>query len=293
MEPHDALARLGGVATLKELTQLVSRAKVRTAVRAGRVVKVRHGSYALPGVPPPDVLTRVGGVRSHLSAAQHWGWKVKHPPERPCVTVPRSYSGPRPDHVELHWGTLAPGALRDGVTSPVRTVIDCARAYDFDVALCVADSALRSGRVTKAQLIAAALASPRTGRGSALRVARAADGRAANPFESALRAIALEVPGLAVEPQQWVGEEGRADLLDRRLGLVIEADSFEFHSSREDLRRDVRRYTGFVRLGYAVIRFTWEDVMLRPGYVRRVLLDMVAWGPFPQAVRQHRAGGAA
>jgi hypothetical protein len=55
----------------------------------------------------------------------------------------------------------------------------------------------------------------------------------------------------------------------------------------------VRRYTGFVRLGYAVIRFTWEDVMLRPGYVRRVLLDMVAWGPFPQAVRQHRAGGAA
>ena len=30
-----------------------------------------------------------------------------------------------------------------GFTRPVRTVIDCARTYPYDEALCVADSALR------------------------------------------------------------------------------------------------------------------------------------------------------
>jgi very-short-patch-repair endonuclease len=32
----------------------------------------------------------LGGVLSHLSAALHWGWEVKEPPDRPWVTVARS-----------------------------------------------------------------------------------------------------------------------------------------------------------------------------------------------------------
>ena len=50
------------------------------------------------------------------------------------------------------------------------------------------------------------------------RVAHAADERAANAFESVLRAIALDVTGLRVEPQVWVDDVGRPDLLDRSLG---------------------------------------------------------------------------
>lgn len=103
----------------------------------------------------------------------------------------------------------------------------------------------------------------------------AADPRADNPFESVLRAIALDVPGLEVEPQQWVADVGRVDLMDLGRRLVIEAESFEFHSDRASLRRDVHRYTAFVRLGYRVVRFTWEDVMFDPAYVREVLVDLV------------------
>ena len=110
-------------------------------------------------------------------------------------------------------------------------------------------------------------------------MARAVDGRAANPFESVLRAIAEEIPGLEVEPQQWVGGVGRVDLLSRRNNLIIEADSWEFHGGRA-LSRDVRRYTCFVRLGYAVLRFTWEEVMFRQDYVRDVLTTMVGLGRF-------------
>ena len=94
-----------------------------------------------------------------------------------------------------------------------------------------------------------------------------------------LRAIALEVPGLCVVAQQRVGHIGCVDLLDHRLGLVIEAESYQWHSSRTALARDVRRYTWCARLGYTVVRFTWEEVMFQPDYVRAVLLDLVALGP--------------
>ena len=95
--------------------------------------------------------------------------------------------------MEVHWGDLAPDAVQGRVTSPVRTVVDCARTYPFDEALAVADSAMRGG-VDPGKLLEAAKASPRTGRRKAVDVVEAADGRAANPFESVLRGIARAGP---------------------------------------------------------------------------------------------------
>lgn len=276
MDVVEALTKLGGVATTQELLRCTSRRRLRTAIQAGAVVRAGPRRYRLPQLDAARAAAvRVGGVVSHLSAAEHWGWKVKLPPERPCVTVPRRSCHLDADDLEVHWADLGIGAVTHGVTDPLQTVVDCARAYPFDVALSVADSAVRSG-IAQEDLLLVARESPRTGRGRAIRVMEAADGRADNPFESVLRAIALDVPGLDVEPQQWVGDVGRVDLLDRRLRIVIEADSFEFHSDRASLRRDVRRYTAFVRLGYRVVRFTWEDVMLAPDYVRAVLVDLVS-----------------
>jgi very-short-patch-repair endonuclease len=64
--------------------------------------------------------------------------------------------------------------------------------------------------------------------------------------------------------------------VDRRLHLVNEADSFEWHGSRQALKKDARRYNLLVINGWLVLRFTWEDVMFDPGYVRDVLVRMVA-----------------
>lgn len=105
---------------------------------------------------------------------------------------------------------------------------------------------------------------------------READGRAANPFESVVRAIALDVPGLRVTPQGKVGDLGWADLVDERRRLAIECDSWAFHSSREAFRRDVRRYTAMVCAGWTVVRFCWEDAMEHPDRVRDSLLAVVA-----------------
>jgi very-short-patch-repair endonuclease len=204
------------------------------------------------------------------------------------VVVPRNrkVDGWRRRGVVLRWRAVSAGELSRGVTDPYRTVVDCARDLPFAEALAVADSALRHG-LDHDRLVEEALGLATRGRGRALRVVQAADRRAANPFESVLRAIALEVEGLDVEPQVVIDELGflgRPDLVDRRRRIVIEADSFAFHGTRKVLRRDCERYTGLVLRGWRVVRFAWEHVMLQPDYVRDCLVALVE-GPSGRAIR--------
>ena len=290
MEISEALERLGGVGDRRSLIRLSSRRALDAALAEGAATRVSRNRYVLPAADEARVAAaRVHGAVSHLSAALVHGWKVKVPPGRPSVTIRRNRGRVDDRGIDLRWSTLTPAERAAGVTDPVRTVIDCARALPFDEALAVADSALRSRTVSRSELLEAASASPRTGRAAALRVAHAADGRAANPFESVLRAIALGVPGLHVVAQGAVGTIGHADLTDSRLRIALEAESFEFHALAEAFRHDVRRYTAMTRLGWLVLRFLWDDVMHRPAYVRAVLEDVVALRSCEQAVRGRSA----
>ena len=97
------------------------------------------------------------------------------------------------------------------------------------------------------------------------------------------------MPGLEVTPQAWVPGVGHPDLLDERLGIVIECDSFGFHAERADLRRDCERYNACALRGLVVIRFTWEHAMFHEDYVRRVLVEAVARRE--SAARARRAAG--
>lgn len=65
------------------------------------------------------------------------------------------------------------------------------------------------------------------------------------------------------------------DLVDGQRRIVIEADSYEFHTSQEAHARDCVRYTAFIVEGWWVLRFTWHQVMHSPAYVRAVLADVV------------------
>lgn len=282
----EELMRLGGVATCSELLALTARRGLRRAVEEGVVLRVGRGRYALPTVAEAEAAAiRVGGVVSHLSAAMHHEWKVQFPPTRPVVTVPRwrTLSPERRRGIDVRWADLGKDD-RDGIaTSKERTLVDCARTEPWPAGLAVADSALRGG-MSPAVARLWAESAPRVRRARALRVADAADGRAANPFESVLRAICLEVPGLQVEPQFTITGVGRVDLADLRLSLVIEAESFEFHATPEGFAKDIRRYTALVAQGWTVIRFTWAEVMHEPAWVRHVLTALVERGPDPRAL---------
>lgn len=226
---------------------------------------------------------------SHLSAAVAHGWEVKTQPDQPWVTFPRKRHLLKVDRGEVHarWRDLDPKERESGVTSPVRTVLDCAASLPFDAALAVADSALRVGDVTEAELIAAAQTLRGPGSTQARTVVALADHRSANPFESVLRAIALEFTELRFEPQLQIWDSGlwaTVDLGDERAMLVLEAEGFAHHSSRTDLVRDCRRYTELTVWGWAILRFSWEDVMLHPERVRWAIhawLERRAGRPVP------------
>ncbi|KRF34283.1 hypothetical protein [Nocardioides sp. Soil805] len=246
---------------------------------AGALVRVGRGRYTLPEVAEaPARAHALGGTLSLTSAALHHGWEVLHAPEQPHVLVPRKrrVAPARRAGVVLHRGDLEP-ADRDGIaTSKLLTVTQCLRRLPDDEALAVADSALRAGESALLEVAVDRVQGPGSARVRA--IAAAARSSAANPFESALRAIALTVVGLSVEPQVVISSPhvwARPDLVDERLLMVLEAESFEWHGNRAGFRKDVRRYTLLVAEGWTVLRFTWEDVVLRPEWVRRVLARAV------------------
>lgn len=288
MEADEALQRLGGVATLSQLLRLTTRKRLRTALRNQLIVRDGHGIYSSRGVDEAiRAASRLTGVLAEDSAAQAHGWKLKRPPTSPCVVVrrKRTLTPQQRRGVRVRYRDLDPDDVNGLVTRPVETVTRCAARMPFDEALTIADSALRSGALTREELVLRAGSEPQRYRARCLRVAEAADARADNPFESVLRAIALGVPGLRVEPQVWVSATARADLVDESLRLVIEADSFEFHGRRRQLVHDCERYNAFVMAGWLVVRFSYEHVMGQPEYVDQVLRAMVGpGGPARQAL---------
>lgn len=276
----DLLTGLGGVARRAVLLRVVERGQLDRAVEAGHVVRDSRGLYALPEADQAvRVAARLGGVLSLTSAALRHGWGVKTVPDRPHVTVSRGRDtrGLR-TVAHVHRAELSAHEVIDGVTSQKRTLSDCLRMLPFDEALCVADSALReSGCARVLEQVAEEASGP--GARQIRRVAGEATAKAANAFESALRAIAVTVPGLHVEPQGTIQDgnfSARVDLVDRRLWIALEADSFEWHGSRSALASDCRRYNRMVIAGWLVLRFSYEEVMFHPAAVREVLVAAVA-----------------
>ena len=257
----------------------VRRRALAAAVRAGTVHRGRRGCYRLTDLHAHLAVAHdLTATLSHRSAAVHHGLEVATVPERPEVVVRRNrrLSQGQQSRAFVRWRDLGEGESRAGVTTVLRTVLDCARDLPFTEALAVADSALRHDMLAVGDLHRAAGGLRGPGASHARRVAQHADMRAANPFESALRAIALDA-GLDVQPQFQITDSGlyaMVDLADEGRRLAVEADSFEHHGNRRGFRKDVRRYSELVVFGWTVLRFTWEDVMLQPAYV---LWALTSW----------------
>lgn len=273
---------LGGVATRQMLISVTSRRTFEEAVTTGQLVRVNRGRYAVPDVHEgTELALKVSGHVRLITAALSYGWQVKFVPDLPQVAVPkdRRLTAETRPAIEPVWIDLAHDELEGMSTNTAKTLEMCGRRLPFDEALAITDSALRAGHPAD-ELHEAARTAKGPGSARFRRVVAGADGRAANPFESVLRAIAMEVPGLSVEPQVRIRGaldlDVRPDLVDRRRRIVLEADSFEWHGDRAALRRDARRYDMLVANGWTVLRFAWEDVMHDPDWVRSVLAAAVA-----------------
>ena len=273
---------LGGACARAVLVERCGRAAVDAALKDGSLVRVARGRYALRTASAAVVAAAaLDGIISMRSAAQRHGWGQKLVPAKPDVTFPRNRHLPASARqlVTPHWSDIAPEDIVDGMTGVRRTLVDCMRMLPLDESLPIVDSALRAGDVTLPGLQAIARSMRGRGRARAMAVAAMATARAENPFESTLRAIASTVPGLHVQAQAPIRVSPtlvlHPDLADPALGIVVEAESFEWHGKRAALTRDCFRYNAFTVQGWVVVRFSWEQVMFEPAYVHAVLEQAV------------------
>ncbi len=271
----------------------VSRAALSRAVADGSVVRVRRRVYAASPLPPlPRHLVTDQGVASayaahvraallslgadaaacrRTAAALH-GWALLVEPGRtvevatrhgrgrvvaPGVVAHQHRSGDVVRHVVL------PGTAALRVTTPVRTVLDCAGALPLLEAVVVADSALRAGAVTLDALRSAAAALPgREGAARVRRVLARCDPACGSVLESVTR-VRLHEAGCAGWTTQALlrdlpGRVLRVDFCFAGAGLVVEVDGARWHPNPA---RDRARDNALAALGWRVLRYTWADVV--------------------------------
>ena len=251
MDLATLLAQHGGTCTWRELRRSVPRRRIDVALESGAVVRVARGRYALPSLAAArSVALGASATASHTTAALHWGWKVKSEPELPHLTLPRGRKlrAAARAGVQRHWRDLETDEIRDGwVTSPgahghrllPRPAV---RRGAGRRGLCLARRPVARRRHDRA---------PRDCPGECVVGSRSvlerADRGAANPFESVLRALCLQVEGLTVvtaarHPRPHASTPGSTSPTPSCASSSRQRASST--TAREPrLKRDCRRYT--------------------------------------------------
>ena len=151
--------------------------------------------------------------------------------------------------------------------------MDLCRILPLPEAVVVADSALRRGLLTVADLRGVLCGlPPGRGPGTVARAVALVDPCCGSVLESLLRVL-LHVHGIRSPQAQLLvrarsgGVIGRVDFAWPDVGVVVEADGFAFHADRRRYRDDRRRGNALVLAGWRVLRFSWEDVVQHPDHV--------------------------
>ena len=214
------------------------------------------------------------------SAAHIWNLDVDSGDDVIHLYVPRDAQTIHRPGVRLHHTHLADTdqAVLHGVpvTSAARTVIDLARILPFFTAVVIADSALRRGVCTKAELVEtlARLAGLREVR-AARRAVAESDPDSDSAPETILR-LTLVAGGLPRPEPNFVllDDTGypiaRGDLVYELLLLWLEYDGFLVHTTRAAFRNDRLRRRMLERRGWQVKQFSDVDLRSQRNLVREV-----------------------
>lgn len=265
--------------------------RVLTAsVRAGILERIRRGAYARadewkalsPWIRDDyRIDARAAGtggraIYSHASAARLHGfatWDVG--PAVHIIGSTNSGTSHAADTV-AHRLPLAENETviartRDGrvvrATSPVRTVLDCARTPTVERAAVIGDSALRKG-VALSELEASLEVSPIIrGTARAARLLRLVNGLAESAGETRTRLLlaklGIEPPEVQLCIETPLGLY-RADFGWRRYKLILEFDGrgkyFDYRPTAEALLLERRREAALMELGWRFIRLVWADL---------------------------------
>jgi very-short-patch-repair endonuclease len=265
-------------------------AAIDSRVKAGRLYPLHRGVYLVGHpIPPPFAWEMAaalacgdGAVISHRSAAYVWALLPYPANPRPIhVTVHGRQPGEKPGIRVHRVRHLHPRDVRTcrriPVTTPARTILDLAGSERFRVFEQARAEAERRRLVTRGHLEAVLERNARRPGVAVLRAALASDAgpawtrsEAEERFLSLVRSAGLPHPETNVRLGPY-----EVDFLWRRERLVVEIDSFEFHSSRAAFERDRLRDADLQADGFRVVRVTWRQMASEPermvGRVRRAM----------------------
>ena len=285
--------------------------EIRTAASSGRWVRLRRGVY----VTAPDLarledggqrhavdclaalamLGRRDAVVSHTSAARLRGWPLRRNADA-SVRLTDPVQWRRGDGYLLNRAPLPPSdRTRRGpvpVTSPARTLVDCAREWPLEDAVVAMDAALLREHTTPAELAAAVAAAHHwPGAPRAARAVSLADGRAESPLEThgrlAIVGSRLPTPELQVEIRRsgallavvdgWYEDAAVAVEFDGRTKYT---DPWRDRTPGQVLWAEKRREDELRALGIRVVRVVHTDVERGwPPVAERLRLLLATPGP--------------
>jgi very-short-patch-repair endonuclease len=219
------------------------------------------------------------GVLGFFTAARLWG--VLELDELPVhVVLPHDRRVYPPQWVRLHRVPVATYGLASvgGFPTTERswTVLDCLPKLARGDRLRLADRAVQRGWMRRADIARRLRDYPgRTGN-TALRelAAQLSDGAAAQS-ERVLHRLLRQagIAGWTPNYPVWFGGEliGVVDLAFPAKKIAVEVDGWAYHSDVDRFQRDRARQNDLIMVGWTVLRFTWADLVERPGYVRALV----------------------
>jgi very-short-patch-repair endonuclease len=262
-----------GVVTRAQLVSLgLTGAAVDSRLRRGSLRLVHRGVYAVGHAALRDegfwlaAVLACGprAVLSHLSAGCLWRMRVRRDPQVHVTATRRSGPAGVVVHETRH---LSPAdiTIEHGirVTTPARTVIDCADLLTFAELRVLADHGVR---LDVAALRRAQQRAPT--RAGAGRVARLLgdDVRTRSGLERRLRKLCCDarLPSPRIN-ERVSGHERDAVWPGHR--LVVEVDGGAFHAPKPAREADYERDAALVAAGWRVVRFTYDQVTYEPAQV--------------------------
>jgi very-short-patch-repair endonuclease len=277
-------ARGGIIATNELYGAGFSKPELKRAIGERRIVRVRQGWYARPGLHP-DLLQawRVGGRLSCISGARLHGLWVPRSDILHLVVPPTSgrlrtrndsrirLSQLADPMVDIHWNTT-PDRHSRLLLDPLACLEDIARCQPVEFAIAAADSAIRAGLTVEDEWHSMIARRPEPCASELSHV----DPRAGSGSESVFR-VRLDRVHVAAVPQVYIAEVGWVDFLIGEC-LVIEVDGAEYHTDPERFEADRMRDARLSHLGFRVLRFSYEQVMFRWPEVELAVLSAIARG---------------
>ncbi|GAA3205113.1 type IV toxin-antitoxin system AbiEi family antitoxin domain-containing protein [Microbacterium terregens] len=258
-----ALDGATGAITYAELRrQGATRRQIDAAVEAGRLIRVRKGTYVMGGCPSPVLAAARQGARLDCLSllALLKVFVLRSGSLHLHMTYGSTRIPPRSDRIVRHWRPTA--AESQALIAPVvEALAQACRCQPPRAAIATLDSAWHLGLVDEEGIAEVFRLLPRR-----FQVLRGfLEPRAESGPESLMRLL-LRAQGWSVDVQVVIDGVGRVDLVVDGW-LIIECDSEEFHGGWDAAKRDRRRDLAAAARGYVTLRPIAEDIMHNPDQV--------------------------